>query len=153
MSKVDFKKISVHQGPKDSLGFLLWQVSTQWRRLLEDTLKPFDLTHPQFVILASTAWLTQDKNITTQIEIAHMAELDANTTSQVLNGLEKKQFIKRTIRSCSGRAKYPTLTPLGSSILKKALPAVEKIDAQFFSTLSKKDLSSTKTTFKKLISS
>jgi MarR family transcriptional regulator, organic hydroperoxide resistance regulator len=151
MSNIDFKKISTHPGPQKSMGFLLWRVSTQWRRLLEETLKTFNLTHPQFVILAATGWLTQDKKITTQIEVARMAGLDPNTTSQILDGLEKKKFIKRTIRSCSGRAKYPVVTPLGAEILEKALPAVEKTDVSFFSALSQDEIKTMLKTFQTLI--
>jgi DNA-binding MarR family transcriptional regulator len=89
----DFKKISIHSGPKQSPGFLLWHVSTSWRSSIEAVLKTFGLTHPQFVVLATTGWLTKNGDFATQVMIGKIAGLDPNTNSQVIKGLEKKEFI------------------------------------------------------------
>lgn len=132
--KVNFDKISTHSGPEESPGFLLWRASTLWRRTLEKKLKSFDLTHPQFVILATTAWLTKDGNEASQADISRQAGLDPNTTSQILRGLEKKALIQRH-NTFNERNKHPTLTAKGSKILSQALPAVEKEDAEFFGKL------------------
>lgn len=125
--------------PKQSPGFLLWHISTSWRSSIEDVLKNFGLTHPQFVILAVTGWLTRKGELVTQALIAKMAGLDPNTTSQIVKGLEKKGLIERKASS-DGRAKNPLLTSEGSKILAKALPAVEQEDHRFFNGLSKKEL-------------
>jgi hypothetical protein len=45
--------------PGDNPGFLLWRVSLRWQRLMTATLRPFGLTHVQFVLLASLWWLTE----------------------------------------------------------------------------------------------
>lgn len=135
---VNFKKISVFQGPEDSPGFLLWRVSTQWRRMIEDALKTFDLTHPQFVILATTAWLTKQGAKVFQIEIGKQAGLDPNTTSQILRGLEAKALIVRA-HSVDERRKHCLLTKQGVARLAQALPAVERADAAFFKTLGSKN--------------
>jgi hypothetical protein len=42
--------------PGASPGFLLWRVGLAWQRLMTATLKPLDLTHVQFVLLASSWW-------------------------------------------------------------------------------------------------
>ncbi len=139
MSKnLDFKKISVHEGPKQSPGFLLWHISTSWRSSIEAVLKTFDLTHPQFVVLATTGWLTRNGDLATQAAIGKMAGLDPNTASQILKGLEQKKLIER-IQSTDARAKHPQVTSKGRSILTNALPAVEKQDIDFFNTLTKKE--------------
>ncbi len=137
-SSVNFKEISVHTTPEDSPGFLLWHVSTLWRRAIEDVLKPLNLTHPQFVILATVGWLTKEGDRVTQADIGRQAGLDPNTTSQILRGLLAKKFIKRA-RSTDERSKHPILTAEGSALLQKALPAVEQADAKFFApVISKK---------------
>ena len=41
----------------DSPGFLLWQVTNKWQAAQRAALKPFGLTHVQFVLLASLTWL------------------------------------------------------------------------------------------------
>jgi len=136
---VDFKKISVYQSPQDSPGYLLLKVSLQWRSVIEDALKLFDLTHPQFIILATTAWLTQNNEKISQIDISRTAGLDPNTTSQILRGLEAKKLIKRT-RSLNERSKSPLLTAAGVQVLTQALPVVESTDQFFFDRLDKRDV-------------
>src|SRR5579872_3338014 len=126
MNKIDnIEKITLFKSPEESPGFLLWHISLSWRSCIEDTLNHFDLTHPQFVVLATTAWLTRKSEHISQIDISKSAGLDPNTTSQILRGLEVKSFIKRT-RSLNERSKNPVLTEVGLDVLSKALPAVER---------------------------
>jgi len=150
MSKrLEFKKISVHKGPKQSPGFLLWHISTSWRSSIEAILKTFSLTHPQFVVLATTGWLTKNGELTNQAAIGKMAGLDPNTTSQIITGLEKKGLIKREALS-DGRAKNPKLTAQGNDLLAQALPAVEQEDSKFFSILSSQELEKLVRIFQKI---
>lgn len=135
MSQFDFEKKSTFKSPEKSPGFLLWRASTLWRRAIENVLKPLDLTHPQFVILATIAWLTKDEQQTSQAEISRQASLDPNTTSQILRSLQTKGLIKRS-HAQDERSKSPVLTKEGSLRLAKALPAVELADVHFFSTVN-----------------
>lgn len=146
----NFKKISIHEGPKESPGFLLWRVSTSWRSSIEAILKTFNLTHPQFVILATTGWLTRNGELATQVAIGKMAGLDPNTTSQIITGLEKKELIKREASS-DGRAKNPKLTAQGIHLLAQALPAVEQEDINFFNVLLPQDLEKLVRAFQKIM--
>lgn len=148
--KVNFKEISVHDAPERSPGFLLWQVSTTWRGSIELELKSINLTHPQFVILATLGWLTRKGERVSQAAIGKMAGLDPNTVSQIIRGLELKEFIMRE-KSSDGRAKNPVLTIKGSDVLKKALPAVEAKDAEFFHHLTVKEKECMLNIFQKLI--
>lgn len=134
MGKVDFKTLSAHPSAEESPGFLLWRASTFWRRSIENVLIPMGLTHPQFVVLATIGWLTRNAKQVTQIEIAKEAALDPNTISQILRGLEAKNLIER-LQLTDQRSKHAMLTAAGVRMLKKALPAVEKADAAFFSNV------------------
>ena len=80
---INWKKASEFTGPEESPGFLLWQVSTRWRREVEAALSPLGLTHPQFVLLASILWLNRAGSEVTQIELARHAGTDITMTSQV----------------------------------------------------------------------
>ena len=124
----------MYAAPEESPGFLLWRVSTLWRRAIEAVLKPLDLTHPQFVVLATTGWLIKAQEKVSQADIGKLVSLDPNTTSQILRGLEIKKLITRS-HSIDERSKYPKLTKEGSQRLSKALPLVEEADAQFFSCI------------------
>lgn len=151
MSKrCDFSHISMHEGPKQSPGFLLWHISTAWRKSIESTLKPFGLTHPQFVVLAATGWLTRKGELVSQVAIGTMAGLDPNTNSQVLKGLEQKSLITRGVSS-DGRAKSVSLTTQGAVILTEALPAVELADRAFFNPLKNDELNTLMEGFHRLM--
>lgn len=135
---INFNEISVHSSAEESPGFLLWRASTLWRRAIEDILKPLGLTHPQFVVLATTGWLTRMDKRASQAEIGRQAALDPNTTSQILRSLQAKGLIERSYIT-DERSKYPTLTASGAESLAKALPAVEAADAAFFSSVDLKE--------------
>ncbi len=147
---INFKEISVHDTPDRSPGFLLWHISTAWRGSIEVMLKSMSLTHPQFVILATLGWLTRKGDRVTQALIGKMAGLDPNTVSQIIRGLEQKELIMRE-KSSDGRAKNPILTMKGSDILKKALPAVETKDTEFFHHLTAEEKECMISIFQKLI--
>lgn len=131
---IDFSELTPHRGPEESLGFLLWKVSSCWRRKMEEALEPVGLTHPQFVILAGTGWFTRDGGRASQAKIGRHAGLDPNTTSQILRGLEAKGLIDRS-RSPDERSKYPVLTERGVEVLTEAFPRVEAVNGQFFAPL------------------
>lgn len=135
MKKVAWEKISGFEGPEESPGFLLWQVSTHWRRQIEAALATIGLTHPQFVLLASIGWLTRNKAEVTQIELARHCGTDVTMTSQVLRALERKGHIERLQRQGDGRSKLPRLTESGAALIEKAIPLVEAVDREFFDAL------------------
>jgi DNA-binding MarR family transcriptional regulator len=147
---LEFEDLTVHETPSVSPGFLLWHISTSWRSSIEAILKPLDLTHPQFVVLATLGWLTRKGGRVTQNAVGKLACLDPNTTSQIIKGLEVKGLLKRE-RSADGRAKNPLLTPQGQAILARALPAVETEDGAFFGPLTKKEMEMMIRIFQKLM--
>ena len=148
--KLDFNKISVHEGPERSPGYLLWRVSTAWRGSIEAELSGIDLTHPQFVVLAAVGWLTRKGARVTQAAVGKMAGLDPNTTSQIIKGLERKELLIRE-PSSDGRVKHPILTAKGNKSLVKAIPAVEKADERFFANLGSEELECMMASFQKLL--
>ena len=117
--------------PEQSPGFLLWQLYTMWSRKINQTLKKFNLTHVQFVIMANIKWLTQSKKLVSQIEIAKLSRVDPVVVSNVLKNLESKRLIKRKL-SQDTRFKDVKLTSSGLDLLKLTLSAVENFDKTFF---------------------
>ncbi len=147
---IDIETITRFKGPEESPGYLLWRVSMQWRTAIEHALKPLDLTHPQFVVLAATGWLTRKKENIAQVAIGKTAGLDPNTTSQILRTLEAKKLIKR-IHTVDERSKSPILTDAGAEKLAQAMPAVEQADAQYFKALNEQETEQLIAVFQKLI--
>ena len=119
----------------DSPGFSLWQVSSMWQRQINAGLKQFDLTHAQFVLLASMTWLADGEKPLTQVDLASHAKMDVMMTSNVLRTLEEKGLILRKPHPTDTRAKALSITAQGRKLAVQAIEVVEKIDHEFFKGL------------------
>ncbi len=126
--------------PSESTGFLLWKTTNLWQREIRKTLKKYDLTHTQFVVLAGSYWLSQNNNNLTQVEIAEFIEIDKMMNSNVIRKLIEKKLLNRTEHKIDTRAKVIKLTEKGVEILKKAIIEVERFDELFFGKISNKKL-------------
>jgi DNA-binding MarR family transcriptional regulator len=128
------KDIEFHfKSPEDSPGYLLGQLTMLWQRKQKRVLDPLDLTTTQFVLLAALAWLSKESDTVTQIDIANQGNADRMMVSKVLRTLEEKKFVTRKEHATDTRAKTIKLTPLGATILQRALIAIETADMEFFS--------------------
>jgi DNA-binding MarR family transcriptional regulator len=119
---------------EDSTGLMLWRVTNAWQAAQRAALRPFDLTHVQFVLLASLAWLDAD-GPTTQRELSRHAGTDPMMTSQVLRTLERKNLVERRTHPTDARAKALRATPEGAELAARANAAVEAVDRRFFTPL------------------
>ncbi len=133
MAKTDF----IFDKTEESTGFLLWQVTNLWQREIKKALERFDLTHSQFVLLASIHWLTLNKQNVTQVLLANHTKIDPMTTSTVLRTLQKKGLIKRQEHETDTRAKIVGLTEIGLKNTTQAIKTVEQFDKSFFGLLDK----------------
>src|SRR5262249_57359520 len=101
-----------HASADESPGLVLWQVTNRWQAAQRAALKPLGLTHVQFVLLASLAWLQEDGPIT-QKRLAEHAATDPMMTSQVLRALEARGLVERAPHPGDGRAWAGSATPHG----------------------------------------
>jgi DNA-binding MarR family transcriptional regulator len=118
--------------PAQSPGFLLWHAALRWQRRIAVALAPLDLTHVQFVLLASTWWLNEQSQQPTQVALAAQAGTDIKMTSQVIRALERKGLVRRTVDPVDTRARRLAVTPAGAALAPAAVAAVESADASFF---------------------
>lgn len=119
--------------PGSSPGFLLWRTTLRWQRLMVSTLRPFELTHVQFVLLASLWWLADvAREAPTQRRLADHAGTDPMMTSQVLRVLEAKGLVGRERDPHDARAVRLAITDRGSALARRAIADVEAADRRFF---------------------
>ncbi len=121
--------------PEESSGFLLWQVTNLWHREIKKALEKHEITHSQYVLLASIYWLMLHSHEVTQIVLSNHTNIDPMTTSMVLRSLQKKGFVIRREHQTDTRAKIVELTEKGIETAKNAIITVEKFDRNFFSKL------------------
>ena len=126
------------QTAEDSPGFLLWQVTTLWQRGIKKSLDTINITHPQFVLLASLLWLSKQKEAVTQIDLSQHSKIDPMTTSTVIRTLQRKGLIERQEHHTDTRAKTITLTSDGIKTTRQAVKIIEKFDTDFFQSLGNK---------------
>jgi DNA-binding MarR family transcriptional regulator len=119
-------------GPADSPGFLLWHLTLAWQRAMTAALAPLQLTHVQFVLLACAWWLDQHGHCPNQLELSRQAGTDVKMTSQVVRKLESKGLLKRTTDPADTRARRLRPTSEGAHLARRAITAVEDVDARFF---------------------
>lgn len=119
----------------DSPGLMLWRVTNAWQQAQRAALRPFALTHVQFVLLASLTWLATETPIT-QRTLADHAHTDPMMTSQVLRTLETKGLIRRPPHPDDARARALTITAEGVALANAANSAVEEADRTFFAPLA-----------------
>jgi DNA-binding MarR family transcriptional regulator len=127
---MELQDIEIEESP----GFLLWRTALRWQRLVTSALRPFNLTHVQFVLLASTWWLTRVAGETpNQRRLAEHAGTDAMMTSQVVRALEAKDLVTRSPDPKDSRAQCVAVTDEGAELARQAISVVEAVDEQFFS--------------------
>jgi DNA-binding MarR family transcriptional regulator len=125
---------SRHAEAADSPGLLLWQVTNRWQAAQRAALKPFDLTHVQFVLLASLTWLESEGPVT-QKRLAEHAATDPMMTSQVVRALASRGLLARSSHPDDGRAISLAVTEKGAALANRAVAAVEGCDKAFFAPL------------------
>lgn len=114
-----------------SPGYLLWRTTLVWQRQVTAALRPFDITHAQFVILASLMWLSRDE-LPTQQQLADHAGTEPKMTSELVRKLEARGLLTRVVDAADTRARRLDLTKAGARLTHKALVAVEDVDEAFF---------------------
>lgn len=127
------------EAPEESPGFLLWQTTITWQRLIKKALDAYDISHAQFVIMAILLWFEEHHQDPTQIALARLSRLDKMTVSKSLKKLVVQGYIRREESQKDTRAKWVYLTPKGKDLVTKLVPIVERIDAEFFGKAPKSD--------------
>ena len=98
----------------------------RWQRAVDTALRPLELTHTQYLVLASAARAIAERgDAVAQLAIAESAELDRATVSALVRKLEDRGLLDRGIDGEDGRRWRVTLTQRGRRMLEKATSRVE----------------------------
>jgi DNA-binding MarR family transcriptional regulator len=121
----------------ESPGLAMWRVTNAWQAEQRAALRQHDLTHVQFVLLASLTWLDAAEPVTQQDLAAH-AGTDPMMTSQVLRVLEKRSLVERRPHPTDSRARSLVVTEAGAHLANRAVGDVEAVDRRFFEPLGER---------------
>lgn len=125
--------------PEDSPGFLLWQTTMIWQRQIKKALEQYNVSHAQFVIIATLMCFEAHGYDTTQILIVNQTKLNKMTVSKSLKKLVQMGFVNHIEHEVDTRAKSVSLTKKGKDMVRTLVPIVEGIDSTFFGKASHKE--------------
>ncbi|EGO8595843.1 MarR family transcriptional regulator, partial [Enterococcus faecalis] len=88
-----------------SIGLSFIKVYNLWHKMIKEELNTINLTHPQFVVLASLGYLSQNNEEVNQVTISKQSDIDVMTVSTIIKNLEKSMLIMRKESKTDSRAK------------------------------------------------
>ena len=133
---IDWTRVSARfKQPEDNDGYLFWQLAHGWMRSLNRALLTTELTHLQFSVLGSAAWLAQVGCTPSQARIAEFCVMDAMLISKTIRMLERKKLVQRQGDPRDSRIKLVSITRKGEQMLLRVIPLVERAYADFFAPL------------------
>jgi DNA-binding MarR family transcriptional regulator len=136
---------------KDSLGFMLWQITTLWQKMIKEALKKYKITHPQFVVLASLLWFSSKKEVCNQVKLSKHTKIDKVTIGGIIENLQNKNLIERKSSALDRRSYEIVLSKSAFSLVPNAVAEIENIDNLFFKKLTKQEKENFKKNILKLI--
>jgi len=114
------------------VGYVLKQVHASLRTAMDETLRPLDLTVPQYACLEL---LGQDPGLSNS-ELARRAFVTRQSMNLVLRRLQERGLLTRPDQAPYGRALPSELTQDGLDILRQASIAVRAVEKQLFAPLA-----------------
>lgn len=122
-------------------GYALMHAAQTWRTEATGVLKPHGLTVPQFlVVMALFRQARHEWAPLTQSEVAVRLGMDANTTSQIVRGLERRGILQRTTHPGDARARALALTDPGIETARRASVDARRLNDTYFSVISAEQL-------------
>ena len=115
-----------------SKGLTFWQTFLEWQRQSNAILSPFDLTQPQFSVLAAIGWSAAQGHIVRQQDVSNFLKMDRMLVSQIVRKLETKAFLSRMKSKVDKRSSTLFLSETGKRTLQKCVPIIEDFDEKFF---------------------
>ena len=89
--------------------------------------------------MAVLLWFEEHHQESTQVAIARLSKLDKMTVSKSLKKLVVQGFVTRIEHVTDTRAKSVFLTDKGKAMVRRLVPLVEQIDAEFFGHVGEDD--------------
>lgn len=118
--------------PCQDSGFLLWQISNIWQKKMNAIFTAHDITHVQYLLLATLAWMESKEMRITQKSLTEQARSHKMMTSKVIRALEREGYVERFNWSRDNRYRCIRLTDKGADKFYEVSQIFEKADQHFF---------------------
>jgi DNA-binding MarR family transcriptional regulator len=128
------------------IGYLVHRTDVKMTNYFTKRLKPYDVTPEQWSIIS----ILCSQRGTTQKELAEAMDKDQTTLVRMIQSMERKGIVKRTINDEDRRSYDLFLTEKGDAIKKTVLPVVKDAHQVVTSHLSKEEIKQLKSLLNKL---
>jgi DNA-binding MarR family transcriptional regulator len=126
------------QTPQESVGFQFWKLHQKWQKYADKALKPYHITHTQFVMMASIAWFEEQGIQPSQAQVTQLMNMDKMAFSKAVRQLEARGLVKRKQSKKDARIKALSLTKKALIIMPQAILAIESVDKEVFNMLGER---------------
>jgi DNA-binding MarR family transcriptional regulator len=120
-------------------GALVWRLSMKWRVAVDRALVPLNLTHAQYVLLATLFGMARDGRRPSQRELADEAGLEALYVSKLARGLDVGGLVQRTRDPVDTRTVRLSLTERGHAVVEPAIAEVRVLLDRLMAPLGGRD--------------
>ena len=117
---------------EEQIGHLLRKANQRHTVIFASVMKDIDLTPMQFAVLVKIA----DEFEVSQNRLGRLAAMDPATVQGVVKRLAERDLVLTKPDPDDGRRHVLTLSKVGSSLLKKAVPIAKQITEATFEPLS-----------------
>lgn len=121
----------------DGPGWELARAARAWQREVEAALRPLELSHGQFAVLAALQRRAlAGEEPPKQRQLSALTGIDPMTTSQLARALAARGLLSRAADPTDGRARRLQLTAGGRALARRATPLVDAVDGRFFAAVA-----------------
>jgi len=120
---------------EESYGYHFNTIFTNIKRMMENRLKTYDVTHLQFSILVNL----YKNNVKTQKEMLQYVNGDEANITRLINRLESKGFLKRVQSTEDKRKKHIVLTQSGIDLAQKTIACAQEVNNELIKVLDEKE--------------
>ena len=126
--------------PEDVVGVWVWRISLAYQRRAEMALKEFGVTHLQFVVLITCAWLNLTKDAVSQRDLVREIGMQEAQLSFMIKSLKTKKLVTQRAHAEDNRLRLIEITPDGLNILVESLPTMRGLQAQLWPSEKQNEL-------------
>lgn len=119
------------------LGLTLYEISREWRTLLDQRLRPLGLSNSRWLALKTVEFLGGSVS---QKEIADTMGVEGPTLVRALDQLEKDGWVRRRVSEQDRRVKLVSLLPKADRLLEQITRVCYEVERDIFDGLDEAEL-------------
>lgn len=116
--------------PEAVVGVWVWRLSLAYQRRAELALKEFGITHLQFVILITCAWLNLTAEAVSQRDLVKEIGIQEAQLSFMVKALKAKKLVTQRASPIDTRIRLIEITSAGLTMLSTVLPHMRRFQSE-----------------------